>query len=1044
MTNLKSKISNDKWKWLMALFVAICIPGAAYAIDRPLSVSMYIRDQWGAERGFPAGPVYAITQTADGYLWIGTEKGLVRFDGLNFRLIHISTPSAGPISGPVLGLVADSEGNLWIRLRSPGLLRYRDGKFENAVSGFERPESGVTAMCRGTDGKVLLSALINGALRYSDGKFITLAPMSTLPNFLVISMTETPDGNIWLGTRDAGLFRLSEGQASAITKALPDRKVNCLLPIGDRELLVGTDNGIARWNGTEFTSPGLPPAFNQVQALAMIKDHNSNVWIGAGSQGLLRFNAGGVATIDESGRGPIGAVTALFEDREGNIWVGSARGLERLRDRTFVTYPVSATSGVWGEPPSESPGAIHITSVAEKDRAWFAPSDGGLYWMKEGKIGRVTNAGLNQDVVYSISGGAGGKDELWIGRQRGGLTRLLSNGGSGGNGGNGASFVAETYTQAEGLAQNSVYAVYQSRDGSVWAGTLSGGVSRLRDGMFTTYTAANGLASNTVASIAEGVDGTMWFATPYGLSSLSKGKWRTYTSREGLPSESVNCLLEDSTGALWIGTAAGLAFLSSDRIQFLRETPEPLREQILGIAEDKLGFLWIATSNHVLRAPRDKLMRGALGAADTREFGLADGLLSVEGVKRSRSVAADQLGRIWVSTNRGLSVVDPGRLAKSSAPALVHIQTISVDGAPVDLQSPVRISADHQKITFSYAGLSLSVPERVRFRYTLDDFDPGWSEPKAATEASYTNLSPGAYRFRVIASNSDGLWNSDEAVIRFEIEPMFWQTWWFRFSIALACVFAMLAIYQLRLRHLTRRLNVRFEERLAERTRIAQDLHDTLLQGVISASMQLHVAVDRLPDDSTAKPPLGRVLQLMGQVIEEGRNAVRGLRSSHSDSLDLEQAFSRIRQEVAVPNDTSENMGFRVIVGGRPRPLRPIIRDEVYRIGREALVNAFRHSQAKNIEVEVEYVASRLRILIRDDGCGIAPQLLQSGRDGHWGLPGMRERAERIGGRLKLRSRVAAGTEVELSVPGYVAFQIRPSQKWLLKWIARLSTRKKH
>jgi signal transduction histidine kinase len=216
-----------------------------------------------------------------------------------------------------------------------------------------------------------------------------------------------------------------------------------------------------------------------------------------------------------------------------------------------------------------------------------------------------------------------------------------------------------------------------------------------------------------------------------------------------------------------------------------------------------------------------------------------------------------------------------------------------------------------------------------------------------------------------------------------------------------------------------------------------------LLQGVLSASMQLHVAVERLPDDSSAKPPLGRVLQLMGQVIEEGRNAVRGLRSSNSDSLDLEQAFSRIRQELAVQNEMGEQIGFRVIVEGRPKLLHPIIRDEVYRIGREALVNAFRHSRAKNIEVEVEYVAKRLRILVRDDGCGIAPQVLESGREGHWGLPGMRERAERIGARLKLRSRVASGTEVELSVPSYVAFQSQPAQRWPLKWLARFSMRKR-
>ena len=253
--------------------------------------------------------------------------------------------------------------------------------------------------------------------------------------------------------------------------------------------------------------------------------------------------------------------------------------------------------------------------------------------------------------------------------------------------------------------------------------------------------------------------------------------------------------------------------------------------------------------------------------------------------------------------------------------------------------------------------------------------------------------------------------------------PQFWQTWWFRLLSVLAFGFALLALYRLRLNKLTRQLSVRFEERLAERTRIAQELHDTLLQGFISASMQLHVAVENLPDDSPSKPPLGNVERLMRQVIDEARNAVQGLRSNYSGSLDLEQAFSRVREELAV----REQIGFRVIIEGRTRPLHPVIRDEVYRIGREALVNAFRHSQGKNVEVELEYSRKQLRILVRDDGRGIDPHVLRSGRTGHWGLSGMRERAEAIGARLNVRSRASAGTEVDLSVPGRTAFQLRPS-----------------
>lgn len=259
----------------------------------------------------------------------------------------------------------------------------------------------------------------------------------------------------------------------------------------------------------------------------------------------------------------------------------------------------------------------------------------------------------------------------------------------------------------------------------------------------------------------------------------------------------------------------------------------------------------------------------------------------------------------------------------------------------------------------------------------------------------------------------------------------FWQTRWFQLLCILAGVAAILIFYRL---HLTRQLNVRFEERLAERTRIAQDLHDTLLQGFLSISMQLHVVADRLPEDSPAKAPLGRVLELMGQVIEDGRNAVRGLRSTnYGSSPDLAQAFSRIEQELS----TQKPIAYRVAVEGRPRVLHPIIRDEVYRIGREALVNAFRHSGANSIEVDLEYTTKRLRILVRDNGCGIDPQVVRAGREGHWGLPGMRQRAGEIGAKLKVWSRVGAGTEVELSIPAHAAFAPHASNG-KPKWFTRI------
>jgi signal transduction histidine kinase len=375
-------------------------------------------------------------------------------------------------------------------------------------------------------------------------------------------------------------------------------------------------------------------------------------------------------------------------------------------------------------------------------------------------------------------------------------------------------------------------------------------------------------------------------------------------------------------------------------------------------------------------------------------------------------------------------------VADITVPAIAHIDEVIADGSVVDPQGAVRIPGARQRITFSYAGLSLSVPERVRYRYRLDGFDQDWNEPVAIREAVYTNLGPGPYCFRVIASNSDGIWNGSEAMIRFEIEPVFWQTWWFRLSGVMAIGLAILFFYRLRLYRVARQLNVRFEERLAERTRIAQDLHDTLLQGFLSASMQLHVAADHVAEDSPAKPLISRVLVLMRQVIDEGRTALKGLRSSSSGSHDLAESFAGIQQEFVL----QERIDYRVTIIGASRPLHPIIRDEVYRIGREALVNAFRHSRASHIEVILEYGAKQLRILVRDNGCGIAPDLLRSGREGHWGLSGMRERAEEVGVGFKVWSGTGTGTEVEISIPGDIAFESHASERqrsWFAKWYPR-------
>jgi ligand-binding sensor domain-containing protein/signal transduction histidine kinase len=1019
---------------LLAALAVPCFARSVWAIDPNRIIAQYIRDYWGSEKGFSGGSVSAFAQTADGYLWIGTNKGLFRFDGLNFRAFPQATPTAFPIDA-VQGLTVDTQGNLWVLLQNTKILRYHDGKF---YLGNEEAEFGITSVSNRRDGTTLFSSLALGTLTYRNGKIEPLNPALELasssasgksenkdvlssrlswatgvtphrfaePNSAVTAIAETEDGKVWLGTRDKGLFYLSEGRVVSAPNGPSNVKINCLLALNGKELFIGTDKGISRWNGTALTSQGVPSALRHTQILSIIRDRDSNIWVGTAGA-LRRIRPDGVTVDSKDGEG----VTALFEDREGNLWLGTSSGIERLRDSAFVTYRVNGAG-------PESTGPIYADA---NQNIWIAPLEGGLRRMKGEKSESVVAEGLPHDVVYSISGRGG---ELWIGRQQGGLTHLDSRGGQ---------LTVTTYTERDGLPQNSVYATYESTDGAVWAGTLSGGVSEYRNRHFKTYTTADGLVSNTIAAIAQSNDGTMWFATPSGISALSDGHWRSFRIADGLPSANVNCLLPDSNGTLWIGTASGLAFLRSGQIHIPSGEPSSLGEQIFGLALDKLGWLWISTSNHVLRVKRDSLISGALSDEDVHAYGLEDGLLGTEGVKRNESVFADSLGRIWFSMNRGLSVVDPARATTNSAPALVHIDALSADGNPVEINKSVRFAQARRRITFDYAALSLSVPERVRYKYKLDGLDDNWSEPVSTREVTYNNLSSGTYRFRVIASNSDGLWNSSESVIPFEIERAYWQTWWFRVASVLVAAIVMLLFFRLRMLRLKKQMNMRFEERLAERTRIAQELHDTLLQGFLSASMQLHVADDQLAAESPAKPFVGRVLELMGRVIDEGRNAVRGLRSPDAPSENLEQAFSGLQQELGVAHGSS----FRVFAEGEARPLRPVIRETVYRIGREAMINAFRHSRATKIEVELQYAPKHLRLLVRDNGIGIDPGVVRTGLDGHWGLSGMRERAEEIGAKLRLLSSSAAGTEIDLSVPSRVAFESRLiNNRW--GWLSKL------
>jgi len=1002
---------------LVLSLAVICLSCPAYAIDPNRAISEYLRERWFSDRGFNGGAVTALSQTPDGYLWIGTDRGLLRFDGSNFQTLQRASPASFPI-GPVRALMMGPQGSLWVVLQSTQILRYLDGNFE---PGHDEAEFGITSIAGLRDGTVLLASLALGPLQYRakryqilissessaatvNGNQITADNMSSRlssatgvathrfaePNSPVDAMAETTDGKIWLGTRDRGLFYISQGQALPSAKKMPN-KINCLLALQNGDLWIGTDTGLMQL--ADSRPEAIPAPLRDVPIFTMLQDRDGNVWVGTAG-GLFRVNAHGVSVDKDNTE-----VTALFEDRGGSVWVGGPRGIECLHDSAFVTYSPPGLS-------SESSGAIYVDPF---DRVWYAPIEGGLRWMKGETSGAVTSDLLNQDVIYSI---AGSRDGLWLARQQGGLTNLRFTGGS---------FVAKTYTTRDGLPQNSVYTVHQNSDGTVWAGTVSGGISRLKDGKFTTYTETDGLASNTVTAMEEGPKGAMWFGTSGGLSEFANGKWWTYTTRDGLPADQVSSILCDRPGALWIGTSGGLAVWRQDHIQ-AAGPGTVLREPILGLADDQHGSLWIATANHVLRINREALLQGPVHDTDIRMYGLEDGLHGTEGVRRDRSVVKDTHGGIWFSLNTGLSVVQPSRANHEVLPAVARVDAVLVDGNPASLRGPIRVPWSQRRLVIDYSALSLIGSDRLRFRYRLDGFDHAWSEPVVSRQAVYTNLGPGSYQFRVAASNSNGLWNGAETTLPFEIDPAFWQAWWFQLSCVLCLAGFTWLLYRLRMHHLARQFDMRVEERIAERTRIARELHDSLLQGFQGLLLYLQAAQHMLPGSpDEAKRALEKVLDQGDQALAEARSAVQNLRAATVIPNDLPQALAAVGKELSAAGDTPE---FRVIIEGKAQSLVPTLRDEVYRFAREALRNAFGHAKAKHIEAELAYGEEQFVLRVRDDGIGIDPRVLDRGsRPGHWGLPGMRERADSLGAKMEVWSESGAGTEVQLTIPAAIAYE---------------------
>jgi diguanylate cyclase (GGDEF)-like protein len=746
---------------LTLVLAALAAPAAS--LDPSRAVTQYRRDAWNTREGLPQSSVESIAQTKDGYIWLGTQEGLARFDGVRFVVFDKSnTPALR--HNRVKALLADREGSLWIGTEGGGVTRLRDGTFTAMGPGLRSPRIKIFAQDAagtvwvGTDG---------GLARHEDGRFVDGPIADGLFRHPIEALCAGPDG-MWVGLHD-GLARVrGEVVESGLGLGLPG-PVTALWEDADGTLWVGTRQGLfvrrpgqARLARDSARLPG--PVVSAIR-----RDRDGSLWVGT-ETGAVRI-AGKTTSVLGTRQGLSNdQVMKVFEDREGSLWFGTQDGgVNRLADGKFTTY--SSAEGL----------ADDIAWPVFGDRAgniWIGTKSGGLSRFRDGRIENFSTArGLSSNAVQSIAEGADGA--LWIGTRGGGLNRFKD-----------GRFTV--YSTRQGLPYDSVSALLGARDGGLWVGMRGGGLGRLKDGAFTIWRTRNGLPRDTIHFLLEAKDGSLWIATNGGgVVHYRDGVFRAYTTRDGLSADIVNVLYEDAEGTLWVGTfGGGLNRMRGDRFTAYTTAQGLYDDAIFSILEDAQERLWMSCNKGIFRVDKrelDELDRGAVPRLAPVAYGVEDGMKNRECNGANQPPAwRDARGRLWFPTIEGVAVIDPERVRTNPVAPSVSMEQLVVDGRPAGLRDGIAFAPGARNLEFHYAAPSFVVPARVRYRYLLEGLDSEWVEAGARRVAYYSRLPPGRFRFRVTAANDDGLWSPEAASLSFRLRPRVYQTPWFYAACAAA------------------------------------------------------------------------------------------------------------------------------------------------------------------------------------------------------------------------------------------------------------------
>jgi signal transduction histidine kinase/ligand-binding sensor domain-containing protein len=985
----------------------------ASALDPHRLISQYAHTVWRVQDGFPHGP-HMITQTSDGYIWIAVS-GLLRFDGVT--MTPVLPQKFFPTDAGINWLLGSRDGSLWMATYH-GLYRLKDGEAyglllkRGGVESIVEDHAGAIWVTRtrvgGTDGslcRIVGKDLKCYAKDKSDGN----------PAYFATSLAEDSSGDIWFGCQ-----MLCRWNGSSISHYMPEQMDH---PSGDGVVALAAGASGSVWVAMDGVGPGLGvryysnggfasyvvPGFDgeTIRAATLLLDRHQTLWVGTESQGLYHIHDGH-ADHYGAAQGLSGErVNSIYEDREGNVWITTDKGVDLFRDVPVVSF--SSPEGLRGG--SEVSGVI-----ARNDNSLLAGLRGALALIRQDSVSltTMTDGRPIQDVYAMFEDHLG---QFWMGINTTVMVQRLGR------------FFEITGQDGRRLDQiGKVFSFTEDIDGNIWAIAYDDPnhithLLRIRDRRVQEDIQVTSLVPHAHFLGADPAGG-IWIGTGDGkLAYHLNGATNIVSNgRSGAPDVMMFSFSVDSAGVVWGATSEGLYRWDHGALSVMDSHNGLPCSVITAALMDDSGALWLDARCGYLRIPAADLAnwtaRPEAQVTATTLGGLdgADPGWNAERIQPSAARSPD--GRLWFVGYSSLQMIDPGRSYKNPMAPPVHVEGLVADGKRYSPASPITLPPLTRDIQIDYTALSFVLPQRIGFRYILEGRDRSWENPGLRRQAFYSDLRPGSYRFRVIASNNDGVWNEIGATLDFKVAAAWYQTIWFRSLCSMIGVLLLWAIYRLRVRRIAGTMKARFDERLAERTRIARDLHDTFLQTIQGSKLVADDALSATTDLSHMRQAMEKLSAWLGRATEEGRAALNSLRTSATEANDLADAFGRALEDCRIHS----SMDVSLQVSGQIHEMHPIVRDEVYRIGYEAIRNACVHSRASQLKVELSY-AQDLSLRIHDNGTGIDPDILRRGRRGHFGLQGMRERAARIMGKFSVESSAGLGTVVTLTVPGGIIYR---------------------